>query len=54
MFTSGNDSAGGFALDHVSVVESGVTPPTPVPAPAGLLLGLVGVAVIARVRRRVA
>ncbi len=49
-FISGNDYAGGFALDNVSVVATGVT--TPVPAPAGLLLGLVGVALAARFRRR--
>ena len=51
-FISGNDYAGGFALDNVSVVATSDPTPTPVPAPAGLLLGLVGVALAARFRRR--
>lgn len=51
-FTSGNDYAGGFALDNVSVDGSGGPTPQPVPAPAGLLLGLFGAAVGLRFRRR--
>jgi len=49
-FVSGNDLAGGLTLDDVSVVAT--ANPTPVPAPASLLLGLVGIALATRFRRR--
>lgn len=49
-FISGNDYAGGFVLDNVSVEGAG--DPAQVPAPAGLLLGLFGAAVGLRFRRR--
>ena len=51
-FVSGNDYAGGFALDNVSVLATNTPDPNPVPAPAGLLLGLLGVGLAARLRRR--
>ncbi len=51
-FVSGNDYAGGIALDNVSVVATNVPDPTPIPAPAGLLLGLLGVGLAARFRHR--
>jgi len=49
-FASTNDEAGGVALDNVSVL--GDNTPNPIPAPAGLLLGLLGVGIAARFRRR--
>jgi len=49
-FASTNSEAGGVALDNVSVLDT--NEPNPIPAPAGLLLGLLGVGIAARFRRR--
>lgn len=52
-FASTNGEAGGIALDNVSVLGDNIDP-NPIPAPAGLLLGVIGVGLAARFRRRTA